>query len=167
MREVWEELYREHRQALFTLALSVTGRAEQAEDAIHDAFTRLFRHGDKPKGNPAAYMYMSVRNAAIDQIRRNVRDRGRRQSIFEQTDPNAVGHRQTPAHDALDTERQQAVRDAIDKLTDEQREVIVMKIYGGLTFDQIAKAVEAPLSTVTSRYRRGLEKMALGLETWV
>ncbi len=166
MRDVWEELYRQHRQGLYSLALSVTGNADQAEDAIHDAFTRLFRHTGKPKGNPAAYMYMSVRNAAIDQIRRNVRDRQRRQSIYEQVDPAAVGQTHTPAHAALDTERQQAVRDAMDNLSDEQREVIVMKMYGGLTFEQIAESVGAPLSTITSRYRRGLDRLERGLQAW-
>lgn len=112
-------------------------------------------------------MFSAVRNAAIDQLRQAGRDRVARQSIIESGDGRANGEPRGPAGQALDAERQEAIRDAIDRLNEEQREVIIMKVYGGLTFDQIAQAIGSPLSTVASRYRRGLARLEPGLEKWL
>ena len=51
------------------------------------------------------------------------------------------------------------VRDAIEALPDAQRQTLVLRIYGGLTFKQIAAACDEPLSTVASRYQRVLEDL--------
>lgn len=167
MRSVWEELYRTHRQGFFTLALSITGRVDRAEDAVHEAFAKLFGRSDRPSGEPAAYAFSVVRNAAIDQLRKAGRDRTARQSIYEEAGPSKLLSANRPDSDAHDTERREAIQAALDKLNDEQREVIVMKIYGGLTFDQIGQAIGAPLSTVASRYRRGLARLETGLKSWL
>jgi RNA polymerase sigma-70 factor (ECF subfamily) len=52
------------------------------------------------------------------------------------------------------------VREAVESLPDEQREAVVMRIYGNLTFDEMAKALGEPLQTVASRYRRAIEKLS-------
>jgi RNA polymerase sigma-70 factor (ECF subfamily) len=164
VRDTLEGIYRDHRQGLFSVALSVTRSADRAEDAVHDAFARLCRATALPQGDPVAYAYAAVRNAAIDITRRrtelpvdwaeqgsaNGNGRAGRASIL------AAG----PVDDELmAAESQELARQAVDELPDIQREVLVMKLYAGLTFDQIGQALGEPLSTVASRYRRALDRL--------
>jgi RNA polymerase sigma-70 factor (ECF subfamily) len=168
-----EDIYARHRQGLFTLALSITRCAARAEDAVHDAFVRLCRRRSAsaasaasavsagtdiaPGADPVAYVFASVRNAAVDLVRRAPPDQGRAASIFA----GAWSSHADAGADAgaLDAERRGWVARAIDALPPEQREAIVLRVYAGLSFAQIAEAVDAPLQTVASRYRRGLERL--------
>ncbi len=149
-----EAIYRQHRKGLFTLALSITGRAESAEDAVHEAVVRLCRANKTPTGDPVAYVYAAVRNAAVDQKRRPGLggSSGSAVSIFDVAEPAQ------PA-DATDGERDRMVADAIADLPDDQREAVVMHLYTGLTFEQAAQTLGVPLQTVASRYRRALAKL--------
>jgi RNA polymerase sigma-70 factor (ECF subfamily) len=162
-----EALYREHRQGLYTLALSVTRCPDRAEDAVQQAFVRLYKRKSRSVGDPAAYVFMAVRNAAIDQIRKRKRDQRTASCIYDEALGAPAGaDGPGPETAALRNERQRAVRDAVERLEDQQREVIVMKVYGGLTFEQIGQVLGAPLSTVASRYRRGLVKLEGRLSKW-
>ncbi len=151
MRQVLENVYRQHRQGLFTLALAITRCPERAEDAVHDAFVRLWRSG-WPVGNPVTYAYAAVRNAAVDQIRRAAVAARPAASIFNGAAPDPLG-------EAIAGETQRLVREALEGLAPGQREAIVLRIYGGLTFDEMAEVLGEPLPTVASRYRRGLEAL--------
>lgn len=165
MQNDLDRLYREHRKGLFTLALAITRDAGQAEDAVHEAFTRLCRRTYHPNGDAASYIYAAVRNAARDQIRqrRCGASSTQRSSIFKESialaDPDAAPDRAT-----LEAERDRMLRQAIEQLAEDQREVVVMKLFGNLTFEQIAKAIGSPLSTINSRYRRALEELEKALE---
>lgn len=152
MRRRLEGIYREHRQGLYSLALSITRSTELAEDAIHDAFLRLWRTGRQPGGDVVAYVFASVRNAAIEVRRRRRRDTERTTSIFA-----PVESAPTPSPAAL--EQQHAARKAVDALPMRARQVVVMRLYAGLTFQQIADTLQEPLQTVASRYRRALERI--------
>jgi len=144
-----ESIYRRHRKGLFTLALSITRHSESAEDAVHEAIVRLCRAGKSPTGDPVAYVYAAVRNAAIDQKRKigSV-------SIFDLAEPA-----QNPTTALDDGERDRLVADAIEDLPADQREAVVMHLYAGLTFQQAAEALAVPLQTMASRYRRALERL--------
>jgi RNA polymerase sigma-70 factor (ECF subfamily) len=159
------EIYARHRQGLFTLALSITRCAAQAEDAVHDAFARLFRARERESGravdDPVAYVFAAVRAAAIDQLRRAQRfEKAAKQrpvSIFVE-DPEAR---------ATTAERAESVSRALDSLAPEQREIVVLRVYAGLSFAQIAGILAEPLPTVASRYRRSLERLKQHLEKLV
>ena len=151
-----EAIYRRHRQGLYTLALSIAGRADAAEDAVHDAVVRLCKGGARPDGDAVAYVFAAVRNAAIDQRRRpGPRATAGGVSIFDLPDPADRGGR---AVDDLagDTERDRLVAEAVDGLPVEQREAVVLHLFAGLTFAQAAEVAGVPLQTLASRYRRGL-----------
>jgi RNA polymerase sigma-70 factor (ECF subfamily) len=144
-----EQIYRLHRKGLFTLALSITRRPESAEDAVHEAMVRLCRSGKSPTGDPVAYVFAAVRNAAVDQNRK-----GGLVSIFDLAEPS-----QEPELALDDLERDRLVADAIEELPEDQREAVVMHLYSGLTFQQVAEVLDVPLQTIASRYRRALVKL--------
>jgi RNA polymerase sigma-70 factor (ECF subfamily) len=155
---------------LYTLALSVTGRPERAEDAVQEAFARVCRSPGALAGasDPVAYVFAAVRNAAVDQVRRPGvtgetlvnREHLPAVSIFN-------GHVDGPEAAALGAERERSVAAAVEGLPDEQKEVVVLRVYGGLTFAQIAGVIEAPLATVATRYRRALQRLKRRLERLV
>jgi RNA polymerase sigma-70 factor, ECF subfamily len=155
VRRTLESIYREHRQGLFTLALSITRRADAAEDAVQAAFVRLFRSPARPGGDATAYVFAAVRNAALDTLRRGNGASVPAASIFN---GQAADHRD-PASAAIGRETHEAVRRAIESLPDSARQTVVLKLYAGLTFDQIAQTLGEPMGTVTSRYRRALDKL--------
>ena len=64
MKETLERIYWDHRQGLYTLALAITRRPERAEDAVQDAFARLWTASRRPTGDPVPYVFAAVRNAA-------------------------------------------------------------------------------------------------------
>ncbi len=155
MHQELEQIYRINRQGLFSLALSITRCPDLAEDAVHDAFARLWRSKVKPKGDPVAYVFASVRNAALELTRRR-RPRPAPVSVFDSDQVD-------PASAAIESEQQQLVRHAVDALPDEQRQVVVLRLHAGLTFQQIAETFAEPLQTVASRYRRALERIKKNL----
>jgi RNA polymerase sigma-70 factor (ECF subfamily) len=159
-----ERIYTDHRQGLYSLALTITRAADAAEDAVHEAFVRLCRNGQTASGDPVAYVFAAVRNAAIDQLRRRGRADRQSQSIFAAAPADVV---MRPDDLAADAERDRLIRAALETLPDAARQVIVMKLYAGLTFDQIAAACNEPLPTIASRYRRGLDKLRTSVEALI
>jgi RNA polymerase sigma-70 factor (ECF subfamily) len=93
-----------------------------------------------------------VRNAAIDLVKRKSR--------YVNFDPEYIFcSRDNPRHDAEQHETQRRIKDALMTLKEDERETIVMHIYSDLTFNEIAEICGRPLGTISSWYKRGLEKM--------
>jgi len=151
-----ERVYDQYGSQLFTCALAVTGRPELAEDAIHEAFCRGFRLTKIPQ-NLKAYMFRSVRNAAIDQLRQRARTSNFLDNYIFDSSPS-------PGELAEQKQFKQLVAGVLLKLSEDERETIVQHLYADLTFQEIADLRERSIGTVTSWYRRGLAKMKHYLE---
>ena len=155
-----ESIYARHRKALFALALSVTGNVATAEDAVHDAFARLCRTGLAHVDDPTAYVFAAVRHAATDQARRRPIREEPGCSLFKEPSPG-------PLLDAVSAERDRLLAESIDTLPAEMREAVVLRVYAGLSFAQIAQVTGCPLQTVATRYRRALGRLRDQLENLV
>jgi len=154
VQDVIERIYWEHRQGLYTLALAITRRPDRAEDAVQDAFARLWGSKARPDGDLVPYVFAAVRNAAIDQIRR-------RDPAVTGADSVSIynGLPAEPEDRVVTAEEHRRLRQALDDLPETQRETVVMKVYGGLTFEQMSRALGEPLQTTASRYRRAIERL--------
>ncbi|MEZ6061958.1 MAG: sigma-70 family RNA polymerase sigma factor [Planctomycetaceae bacterium] len=153
-----EQIYSSHRQGLFSLALSITGCRQQAEDAIHSAFERLCRSTASPNGEPVNYVFAAVRNAARDAVQADRRVSKLRESIFN-SHFDCPAAETAPADGLLTEERDQILRSAVENLDDDDREVVVLKVFAELTFDAIGAILNQPAKTLASRYRRALKKL--------
>ncbi|MDO8587133.1 MAG: sigma-70 family RNA polymerase sigma factor [Armatimonadota bacterium] len=153
-----EQLYDEHSESLFRYALAITGSTEDAEDAVQDVFARVIRSNPSLRNvdNVRAYLLASARNAAFSLLRTR---RRRNEDMFagDAEIESSADTRETPA-DTL------VLREAFESLPAEQREVILLKVYEGMTFSEISQAVDAPLGTITSRYRYALSRLRAALE---
>jgi RNA polymerase sigma factor (sigma-70 family) len=118
------------------------------EDVVQEAFLKLVRH-DRPPEDPVAWLYRVVKNGAID-ASKIARRRHRRESAAAQPARWFV----EPEVDGLDAETAVA---ALERLAPEQREVIVARHWGGLSFEQIAVAAGCSASTAFRRYSAGVE----------
>jgi RNA polymerase sigma-70 factor (ECF subfamily) len=137
-----EKVYDQYGRQLFTCALAVTRNPELAEDAIHEAFCRGFRQTAIPR-NLKAYMFRSVRNAAIDQIRQRRRTTSLTEDfVFDST--------ASPGELAEQRQFKHLVAKALLKLSEDEREIADMR--------------QRSIGTVASWYRRGLAKMKDHLE---
>lgn len=152
------DLYRQHGQGLFSVALAILRDPAASEDAVHDAIARLL---DRPRvdGDPVAYMYAAVRNAARDLLRRRAVRKADQvhDAIFD-----AAQLQEWSGEPGSEMRRVLAA--AIETLPPEQQEVLIMRAIGRLGFEQIASAIGAPVGTVASRYSRGVQALRSQLE---
>jgi RNA polymerase sigma-70 factor (ECF subfamily) len=122
--------------------------SESAEDVVQEVFIR-FMAQSKPPDNPPAWLYTSVRNAAIGG-RRSVTRRKRREEVVAEQKTSWFEPDLTAPIDAGSAQA------ALTRLPDVQREVIMLRLWGGLPFAEIAAIMNAGVSTVFDQYKAGL-----------
>lgn len=126
------------------------------EDVVQEAFVELMRQATAPS-HPTAWLYRVVRNRALNAGRSTAR-RDRHESEAAQQRKNWFDDNSVSQIDADEVARQ------LQQLPAEQREVIVARIWGGLSFEAIAELVESSSSTVFRRYQAGLTTLRTKLE---
>ena len=144
-------LYDEHGAALFRYAAILLGDPAAAEDAVHQVFAALLRTR-KPAGgirDDAHYLRRAVRNECYLMLRRRV-IRAEATVALESVE-DARGQRDPGERVALER--------AIGALSAEQREVIHLHVFEGLTFREIASATEESINTIAGRYRYALGRL--------
>lgn len=127
-----------------------------AEDVVQDVFIRLMCERSAP-ANVKAWLFRSVRNAAISKLR----SRNRRQKHEGRLASERPGWFVRRPDDPIDAAQAET---ALVELTDEQREVVVLRIWAGMSFREIADTVGRPISTVSSRYRSALSELRKVME---
>ena len=154
-RAAVEKLYDEHAEGLFRFALSLVRNPEDARDLLQDVFVRLARNEGVMDGvaDPRAFLFRMARNGAIDRSRRiGVRRRGGERLAGEiqlfapSADPDVAAFRE-------------GVANALSTLPEDQRTVVYLKLWEGLTFQQVAEVCAVSANTAASRYRYGIEKL--------
>jgi RNA polymerase sigma-70 factor (ECF subfamily) len=145
-------LYEEHGAALAAYACCCGLDFALAEDAVQQVFLKLLRDTARPDVCPIGYLYRAVRNAALNQ-RRHVR----REVRFPENEFCFT-------HAIADQAEVISLQKALAELPEDQRETVFLKIWSGMTLDEIAEATDTPLNTVASRYRYALEKLRARLQ---
>ena len=142
------------------------GSEEEAKDVAQEAFLKAYRAlgGFKREARFSSWLYQIATNLCRDRLRR----RRTRASVsleeLEETGPVIVETR-PGAHEQLQQlDLARLVRRAVYALPEEQREVVILKEYQGITFLEIAQALDVPVSTAKTRLYRGLGQLRLQLE---
>jgi RNA polymerase sigma-70 factor (ECF subfamily) len=148
----WQTWLDQQGPALVLLARQFVPSRADAEDIVQDAFIRFWRSRAHVQ-QPTAYLYASVRRCALDWQRSRRRQLRREEHVARpQAEPLFV-----PTLE--EDERRAAIESALRELPADQAEVLVMKIWGELSFPQIAEALDISPNTVASRYRYALTKL--------
>jgi len=143
-----EALYRQHGAALLLFASAISGDRGRAKDAVHQVFLKAIENRSVSQAiNKKAYLFACVRNAVLNDAK--VQDRNM---------PLDVGSVwfSPPARDYAG---EQNLRRALGELSDDQREVTVLHVWGELTFSETADLLGVSPNTAASRYRYALAKL--------
>jgi RNA polymerase sigma-70 factor (ECF subfamily) len=153
-------LYDATNRFIYSLILRVLGDMGSAEEVLIDVYTQLWRQAasyDANRGAPLAWMATIARSRAIDRLRSSWQDQHRKESLDVLGD--APANAASPEESAAASERQRFVREALNLLTPEQRRVIELAYYSGLSHSEIAEKLNQPLGTVKTRTRLGMMKL--------
>jgi len=149
----WKQWFERHGPKLLLCARQWTRTLADAEDVVQEVFARYWRHQRWLAGEPLALLVTSIRRAACDLARRDER-RSRREAQTEVMLGEGDGRMfETPFEGE---ERRAAIERALRAIPAEQREVLVLRVWGELTFAEIAEQLDVPANTVASRYRYAL-----------
>ncbi|HEY3894938.1 MAG TPA: SigE family RNA polymerase sigma factor [Pseudonocardiaceae bacterium] len=153
-----EDLYRQHRMRLVRLAILLVDEAATAEDVVQEAFTGLHRHWSGLRDEAAALGYL--RTAVVNGSRSVLR---RRKTARGYVPPHQANARSAESLAMLTTEHH-AVVSALGQLPPRQREVLVLRYYGGMSEAEIATATGVSRGTVKSSASRALDALQRILE---
>ncbi|MFI5097669.1 MAG: RNA polymerase sigma factor [Candidatus Acidiferrales bacterium] len=142
-----KDLYQKHGGALAAYACCCGLDFASAEDAVQQVFLKLLHGETSVPRTPVAYLYRAVRNVSFNLHR----DR-KHETEF-------VGGEHWFVHFGGAPEEVFTLQAALRELPDEQREVVFLRIWSGLTLQEIADSTKLPINTVASRYRYALEKL--------
>ena len=153
--ENWKTCFSQLAPGLVLFARQWARSTADAEDIVQEVFVKFWRRNHNIENR--ALLYATVRSIALDFLRRDSR-RARRESAAVAETDQAV----QPAFEIEDESQRELVA-ALDRLPNEQREVLVMKIWNELTFAEIASALEISQNTAASRYRYALAALKKNL----
>jgi len=151
-----ERLYADHAQALFAFLFHLTRSEADTRDLLQEMFIKLARKPDLLRSVRAerSFLLRMAHNAAIDLARR----RHTREESPEDLAAEGAGLF-APANDPDEQTFREALSRALGELPADQRAVVHLKLWEGLTFDEIAATLDIPLNTAASRYRYGIDKL--------
>jgi RNA polymerase sigma-70 factor (ECF subfamily) len=155
-----ERLYDGHAQSLFAFLLNFTRDEADTRDLLQEIFVKLTREENLLRGvrDERAFLIRLAHNAAIDLLRRRgTRDKTKENFAAEKISLFA------PAGDPDDNLFREEMAFALGELPEEQRTVVHLKLWEGLTFEEIAAALNISPNTAASRYRYGLDKLRVRL----
>lgn len=159
------ELVRRHQRPVFGFLLSLTGERSLAEDLLQETFLRVLERqaSYEEMGQFRAMLFRIARNLCADHFRRNSRRRPAAEGMLESL-PSGEDLEQTAAVDR----RSAKLREAMTELSAEQREVVLLHYYSGLTFREIAEVQGCSLGTCLGRMHYALKHLRklLPQEEW-
>ncbi len=162
-RHAFEAIFDRYSDLVYSTALRVLHDPHLAEDISQEIFVRLWRKPDSyvaERGRFLTWLISVTRNRAVDEIRaRGRRQRHETASPEEQERELPAGEAIDPALNAQLAEQRRIVHTALAELPPEQRQVIELAFFGGLTQREIADRLSQPLGTVKTRIRLGMQKL--------
>lgn len=165
----FELLLTRHRKPIFNFLMRSLGNAAQAEDLLQEVFLRVIKGADayQKQAKFTTWLYTIARNLCVDAARRgkhrkvqsldapmNAEEKDGA-TLLDRVQDGSAG----PDHRVLGKELSGQLYAAIDKLSEEQREVFLMREFHDMPFKEIAEVVGCPENTVKSRMRYALEKL--------
>jgi RNA polymerase sigma-70 factor (ECF subfamily) len=156
-----EELYGRHGESLYRYLVFRLGSAEDAEDVLQETFCRFSRYVLRWRlvRDPQAFVFRVARNEANRFLRRKL---GRREGEKMILSGAAGGF--TAAFIAPEDQSLAALLRLADNLPAEQKEVVFLKVFDGMTFKEIGSVCGVSSNTAASRYRYGIEKLREAVE---
>jgi RNA polymerase sigma factor (sigma-70 family) len=154
------ELYDRYARILLGLAYKVLGSLEEAEEVVMDVFNQVWRIApryDPSRGRVDVWLFMLTRSRALDRLRALTRTAKAISASEEvvRSDPGSLG----PDDRLFLSEQREVLQEVLEQIPPEQRQVLELAYFKGLTQTEIASKTGIPLGTVKKRIRLGLWKL--------
>ncbi|MAW10520.1 MAG: RNA polymerase subunit sigma-24 [Verrucomicrobiales bacterium] len=159
----WKRWFHDNGTRLLLFARSKTNNEQDAQDVLQEAILRLWRsysnktNGFSPPQLPLAFT--AIRNTAIDLARKTNRRQKREQNSDQVFRESEQVLNWFESSSIVEKERADEIAKALKKIPEKFRDVVTLKIWGGLTFLEISKTLKIPANTAASRYRYALEAL--------
>jgi RNA polymerase sigma factor (sigma-70 family) len=154
-REALARVYEKYVDAMLTLAMGLLNQRTAAEDVVQDVFLSFARSAKdlRAHGSLRSYLATCVLNRVRD-LRRQRQRQARRDTGF-----GAPAESASPEQAVMLVEQAARLNEAVAKLPDEQREVVLLRLKANLKFRDIARVQQTSIGTVLGRYRYGLDRL--------
>ncbi len=167
----WEELVRGYNRRIYNICYRFTGSPDQAEDLTQEVFVRMFRTLDSYDPEKAAFstwVTTMTRNLLVDNFRKTKYDRATdslEANLANDDDGPSIGEqihdsKPTPDEKLLGRETKEIVHKALQKLSPELREAVILRDLQDMDYREIALILKVPEGTVKSRINRGRTELA-------
>jgi RNA polymerase sigma-70 factor (ECF subfamily) len=160
----WEGLVRAHSRKVYNLCYRFTGRIQDAEDLTQEVFIKVFqtlRSYDSAQGTFSTWLNRVARNHLVDHYRRTRKDRVTSSLDDDSTPlPELPSPRAAPTASVESRERRELLQAALDQMSPDLREAVVLRDLQDLDYQEIAQVLGVPQGTVKSRINRGRLELA-------
>lgn len=156
------ELTDKYSALIFSTAFKVLNHYEDSEDVMSEVLATIWKKADTyhpKKGSLVTWICTTTRNRAIDRVRSVQRRSALYDRFEEKIEGDAPEAATTGREELYRSDARHILHNAVVSLSPEQREVIELAYFEGLTQKQIAERIESPLGTVKARIRRGVERL--------
>lgn len=167
--KAFDELFNRYRAKLYPYILSLCLNKDEAEDIFQETFIRMVDKLPyyKPQNKFSAWLFLMARNIFLDN-RKNKKEKFYRESMS--LDASREGEEETfkeesfasvgdPQSEMVKKEKEELIISAMNELSNQQREIISLRHFAGLSFKEISQELGIPIGTALASFSRGLEKM--------
>ncbi len=163
-REALRAFYDRLSGKVLAVALRILGARSEAEEVVQDVFLEVWTRAglfDAGRGSARTWVLSMARNRAIDRLR----SRGAQARAVDGVRAEVRVEEATPLESVVERQARERIQAALRELPEEQRRVLELGYFEGLSQTEIAARLQEPLGTVKSRSRAALEKLARALST--
>lgn len=153
--------YEQYSSMVLALLVRMLGSQAEAEETLQEVFVELWRRApqyDPDRGSVVAWVVTVARSRALDALRARSRRHGDRRAEYDESEV-LVTERRRPDVLVSSTRWHQALRQAFDRLNAEQRAVLELSYFQGMSHAEIADRLNLPVGTVKSRILAGMRSM--------
>lgn len=155
--EALDELYHLTERSLYAFSVSLTRNHEMALEIMQETYLKILSaaHLYKPMGKPLAWIFTITKNLYYTEIKKSGR--------YDTQDPSELSNNRKFSY-VTDPEDRLVLEAVLEKLTEEERKIILLYAVSGMRHREIAESLDMKLSTLLSKYHRGLKKLRSYLE---
>jgi len=166
----FEQLYDRHSSTLYGLLLRILTNPDDAQEVLQETFVKAWTNAkmfDSVRGSDVAWLISIARSRGIDRLRSR-KIRGDREDEAGREVSSSFGfiEKRTGADDAIQSQEQRAVRNALSELPEAQRIALALAYFEGLSQSEIAEKLGEPLGTIKTRMQLGMKKLRESLKAF-
>jgi RNA polymerase sigma-70 factor, ECF subfamily len=162
------ELYDRYARIIYAISFRSLRSAEESEEVVLDVFAQVWRIADRydtSKSRVDTWLFMLARSRVLDRVRKLQRRIPASGEVLDIAEIQAPASGVDPIEAAVVSERREQVLSVLNQLPQEQRLVLELAYYQGLSHSEIAQQTGISLGTIKTRIRLGLNKLRSALET--